>query len=152
MLQAPPSGGPTLPGGARWNCDLKEYSNTYDANDKPVVSSDALMMQDLAKDKYAIAYSGIHEKTAQVKALALAAKDGAPYIPFTLETVANRTYPLGRSMYLYLNRAPGKRLDAKIDEFLRFILSRQGQESVARQNVFLPLTADAVGEQLKKIH
>jgi phosphate transport system substrate-binding protein len=87
-----------------------------------------------------------------VKALALAAKDGAPYIPFTLENVANRTYPLGRSMYLYLNRAPGKPLDAKIDEFLRFILSRQGQESVARQNVFLPLTADAVSEQLKKIH
>lgn len=92
MLQAPPSGGPTLPNGARWNCNLKEYSNTYDQNDKPVIASDAFMMQDLGKDKYAIAYSGIHEKTNQVKALALAAKDGAPYIPFTLETVANRTY------------------------------------------------------------
>jgi phosphate transport system substrate-binding protein len=151
VLQAPPSGGPTLPNGARWNCDLKEYSNTYDANDKPVIASDAFMMQDLGKDKYAIAYSGIHEKTAQVKALALAAKDGAPYIPFTLETVVNRTYPLGRSMYLYLNRAPGKPLDPKIAEFLRFILSRQGQESVAKQSVFLPLTATAVGEQLKKL-
>ena len=151
VLQAPPSGGPTLPNGARWNCDLKEYSNTYDANDKPVVSSDALMMQDLGKDKYAIAYSGIHEKTAQVKALALAAKNGAPYIPFTLETVANRTYPLVRSMYLYLNWAPGKPLDARIAEFLRFILSRQGQESVAQQNVFLPLTANTVSEQLKKL-
>lgn len=151
VLQAPPSGGPTLPNGARWNCDLKEYSNTYDANDKPVVASDAFMMQDLGKDKYAIAYSGIHEKTPQVKALALAAKDGAPYIPFTLETVANRTYPLGRSMYLYLNHAPGKPLDPKIAEFLRFILSRQGQESVAKQSVFLPLTAGAVSEQLKKL-
>jgi phosphate transport system substrate-binding protein len=151
VLQAPPSGGPTLPNGARWNCDLKEYSNTYDANDKPVVSSDAFMMRDLGEDKYAIAYSGIHEKTAQVKALALAAKDGAPFVPFTLETVAKRTYPLGRSMYLYLNRAPGKPLDPKIAEFLRFILSRQGQESVAKQSVFLPLTAGAVAEQLKKL-
>ncbi|HEV2485178.1 MAG TPA: substrate-binding domain-containing protein [Terracidiphilus sp.] len=151
VLQAPPSGGPTLPNGARWNCDLKEYSNTYDANDKPVVSSDAFMMRDLGKDKYAIAYSGIHKKTAQVKALALAVKDGAPYIPLTLETVANRTYPLGRSMYLYLNRAPGKPLNPKIAEFLRFILSRQGQESVTEQNVFLPLTAEAVAEQLKKL-
>jgi phosphate transport system substrate-binding protein len=151
VLQAPPSGGPTLPEGARWNCDLKEYSNTYDANDKPVVSSDAFMMRDLGKDKYAIAYSGIHEKTAQVKALALAAKDGAPFVPFTLDTVANRTYPLARSMYLYLNRAPGKPLDPKIAEFLRFILSRQGQESVAEQSVFLPLTTEAVAEQLKKL-
>ncbi len=151
VLQAPPSGGPTLPNGARWNCDLKEYSNTYDANDKPIVASDAFMMQDLGKDKYAIAYSGIHEKTAQVKALALAAKDDSAYVPFTLETVANRTYPLGRSMYLYLNRAPGKPLDPKIAEFLRFILSRQGQESVAKQSIFLPLTTDAVAEQLKKL-
>ena len=65
--------------------------------------------------------------------------------------MANRTYPLGRSMYLYLNRAPGKPLDPKIAEFLRFILSRQGQESVAKQNIFLPLTTDAVAEQLKKL-
>jgi phosphate transport system substrate-binding protein len=151
VLQGPPSGGPTLPNGVRWNCDLKEYSNTYDKNDKPVISSDAFMMQDLGKDKYAIAYSGIREMTPQVKALALAVKDGSPYIPFALETVANRTYPLARSMYVYLNRAPGKPLDPKIAEFLRFILSRQGQESVAQQKVFLPLTAAAVSEQLKKL-
>ena len=151
VLQAPPSGGPTLPNGARWNCELKEFSNTYDANDKPVISSDAFMMQELARDKYAIAYAGTHEAGERVKALRLAAKEGAPYIPFTLQTVANRTYPLTRSMYLYLNRTPGKPLDPKIAEFLHFILSRQGQESVARQNVFLPLTADAVNEQLKKL-
>lgn len=141
VLQAPPSSGPTLPNGVRWNCDLKEYSNTYDKNDKPVISSDAFMMQDLGKDKYAIAYSGIHEMTPQVRALALAAKDGASYVPFSLETVANRTYPLSRSMYVYLNRAPGKPVDPKIAEFLRFILSRQGQESVVQQKVFLPRPA-----------
>ena len=143
VLQAAPSGGPTLPNGARWNCALKEFSNTYDANDKPVVSSDALMMQDLAKDKYAIAYSGIHEKTTEVKALALAAQEGAPYIPFTLATVANRTYPLSRSMYLYLNRAPA---NLSIRRSPSFHSERQGQESFAKQNVFLPLTADAVSE------
>src|SRR5260370_10935032 len=151
VLQSPPSGGPTLPNGVRWNCDLKEYSNTYDKNDKPVISSDAFMMQDLGKDKYAIAYSGIREMTPQVKALALATKDGAPYVPFSLETVANRTYPLARSVYVYLNRAPGNPLDPKIAEFLRFIRSRQGQESVAQQKVFLPLPAAAVSEQLKKL-
>ena len=151
VLQGPPSGGPTLPNGVRWNCDLREYSNSYDKNDKPVVSSDAFMMQDLGKDKYAIAYSGIREMTPQVKALALAASDGGPYIPFSLETVANRTYPLSRSMYIYLNKAPDKPLDPKIVEFLRFILSRQGQESVAQQKVFLPLPAVTISEQLKKL-
>ena len=89
--------------------------------------------------------------TPQVKALALAAKDGAPYVPFSLETVANRTYPLGRSIYVYLNRVPDKPLDPKIAEFVRFILSRQGQESVAQQKVFLQLPAATASEQLKKL-
>ena len=151
VLQSPPSGGPTLPNGVRWNCDLKEYSNTYDSDDKPVISSDALMMQDLSNDKYAIAYSGIRERTPQVKALALAVRDGAPYIPFTLDAVANRSYPLGRSVYIYLNRSPGKPLNLKIAEFLRFILSRQGQESIAQQSVFLPLPTVEVEKQLKKL-
>lgn len=151
VLQAPASGGPTLPNGARWNCDLKEYSNTYDKNDKPVISSDAFMMKELTTDKYAIAYSGIAEKTAQVRALALATKGDSAYVPFTLETVANRTYPLGRSMYVYLNRAPAKPLDPKAAEFLRFILSREGQASVTQQKVFLPLPAMTVNEQLKKL-
>lgn len=143
-------GGPTLPSGAHWNCDMKEYANTYDANDKPIVSSDAFMMKALGKDPYAIAYSGVAEQTPEVKSLALAEHDGGPYIPFSRATVADRTYPLTRSMYLYLNAAPGKPLDPKIAEFLRFILSRQGQESVAQQTIFLPLTPAVVLEQRKK--
>ena len=151
VLQKGVAGGPTLPDGARWNCDLKEYSNTYDKNDKPVMSSDAFMMKDLAADKYAIAYSGIHEKTGQVKALALAEHDGGPYIPFTLETVTDRTYPLTRSIYAYVNMTPGKPLDPKVREFLRFILSREGQDSVTQQQVFLPLPSATAIDQLKKL-
>lgn len=86
-----------------------------------------------------------------MKALALAAHDGGPYIPFTLETVADRTYPLTRSIYAYLNKAPGKPLDPKAAEFLRFILSRKGQDSVTQQKVFLPLPAATATEQLKRV-
>lgn len=144
-------GGPTLPSGARWNCDLKEYANTYNANDRPVVSSDAFMMRDLGADPYAIAYSGIAERTEKVKPLALAAGAGRPFVPFTRETVADRSYPLTRTMYAYVNRAPGKPLDPRVKEFLRFILSREGQDAVAQQKVFLPLTGDAVEAQRKKL-
>jgi len=151
VLQGPVSGGPTLPNGVRWNCDLKEYANTYDANDKPVVSSDAFMMRDLGKDPYAIAYSGVAEQTAETKSLALAARDGAPYVPFSRETVADRSYPLTRTMYLYVNKTPDKPLDAKVAEFVRFILSRQGQESVGQQKIFIPLPVAAVLEQRKKL-
>lgn len=145
------AGGPTLPSGARWNCDLKEYANTYDSHDRPVVSSDAFMMRDLGADPYAIAYSGIAEKTVEVKPLALAVRSGSPFIPFTREAVADRSYPLTRTMYAYMNKAPGRPLDPAVAEFLKFILSREGQEAVVQQKIFLPLTAVAVAEQRKKI-
>jgi phosphate transport system substrate-binding protein len=151
VFGTPGGGGPTLPNGAHWNCDLKEYSNTYDANDKPIISSDAFMMKDLGTDPYAIAYSGVAEQTALVKSLALAEHDGGPYIPFSRATVADRTYPLTRSMYAYVNAGPGKPLAPKIAEFLRFILSRQGQESIGQQKVFLPLAPAAVLDQRKKL-
>jgi phosphate transport system substrate-binding protein len=144
-------GGPTLPNGPKWACDIKEYANTYDANDKPIVSSDAFMMRDLGKDRYAIAYSGIAEQTPEVKPLALAVRAGAPYIPFTLANVADRSYPLTRSMYVYLNAAPGHPAKPAVAEFLRFVLSRQGQESVAKQKIFLPLTTAAAQEGLRKL-
>lgn len=151
VLNSPPSGGPTLPQGVRWNCDMKEYSNKYDEHDRPVISADELIMQDLGHDPYGIAYSGIAKKTPQVKALALAAKEGAPFVQMSLETVADRSYPLTRSLYIYINRAPGKPMDPRVKEFLRYVLSREGQQSVSRQHVFLPLTVEVVHEQLKKL-
>lgn len=151
VLNSPTAGGPTLPEGVRWNCDLKEYANTYDASDQPVTQSDELMLKDLGQDPYGIAYAGIAKKTPQVKTLALAAREGAPFVELSLATVADRSYPLTRSIYFYLNRAPGKPIDPKVKEFLRFILSREGQQSVTRQQVFLPLTVDAVREQRKKL-
>jgi phosphate transport system substrate-binding protein len=38
-----------------------------------------------------------------------------------------------------------------VKEFLRYVLSRQGQQDVVREGDFLPLTAKTVGEQLKKL-
>jgi len=52
--------------------------------------------------------------------------------------------------YFYVNKHPDKPLDPKVKEFIRFVLSRQGQELVARDGKYLPLTAEAVAEQLKK--
>ncbi len=36
-------------------------------------------------------------------------------------------------------------------EFLRYVLSQEGQADVMRDGKYLPLTADVVREQLKKL-
>ncbi len=86
-----------------------------------------------------------------MKPLALAAVEGGPYIEPTKANFQNRSYPLVESIYIYINRAPGKPVEPKLREFLRYILSRQGQQDVFQDGGYLPLTAEVLREQLKKI-
>jgi phosphate transport system substrate-binding protein len=60
------------------------------------------------------------------------------------------TYPLARFLYLYVNRAPGKALDPLVGEFLKLVLSREGQEVVVKDG-YLPLTAAIVAEERRKV-
>ncbi len=108
-------------------------------------------MDELGKDPHGIGYSSVAFLTPQMKALALAANDGGPYVELTMDNVRNRRYPLIDELYFYLNREPEKPLDPKLKEYLRYILSREGQEAVQRDGKYLPLTAEVVREQLKKL-
>jgi phosphate transport system substrate-binding protein len=105
----------------------------------------------IAQDKYAMYYVSPASLGPEMRELAVQAYEGGPYVARTLETVHDRTYPLYGQYYFYLNRAPGKPVDPKVEEFLRFVLSQEGQECVQREGRYLPLTADVVREQLKKL-
>lgn len=109
------------------------------------------MLRDLVNDPGGIAFCGYGHRTPQVKALALANDSSGPYVELTKANVMNRTYPLTRTVYLYINRNPGKPLSPLIREFFLDILSREGQESVSRQEIYLPLTAAKVAEQRLKL-
>jgi phosphate transport system substrate-binding protein len=108
-------------------------------------------MMDLANDPFGIGYSGAMFLNPATKTLAIAERQGASAVPLTIETVQNRTYPMLLEVYYYLDREPGKPVDPKLKEFLRFALSREGQEAIAKDGKYLPLTKAAVDEQLKKL-
>ena len=111
------------------------------------------MMAALSKDPYGIAYTGLCYQTPQTKVLALAERASGPYVLPTKETVTQRTYPLSRPVYLYFSPdTPGgeeanPKVEPKLREFLRYILSRQGQEDVRAEGDYLPLTAAVAHEQ-----
>ncbi|MGH9642154.1 MAG: PstS family phosphate ABC transporter substrate-binding protein [Terriglobales bacterium] len=140
-----------MQGSDKWNEALKEYA--HDETDNGVMKvSIEWMLEDLAKDKYGIAFAYFgYPSEKNVKALALGEADKGPFIPPTLETFHDRTYPLYSAEFFYVNREPGKTIDPKVREFLRYILSREGQEQVMRDGKFLPLTGAVVREQLRKI-
>lgn len=86
-----------------------------------------------------------------MRELAVQGFDGGPHVPRTLESVRDRSYPLINEIFFYTNKPPGERIEPKAEEFLRFVLSREGQEQVQREGRYLPLTGDVVQAQLRKI-
>ena len=124
-----------------WNCDLREYANVNAADGKVTANAGDVMVRDLAHDPDGIAFCGFGHKTAQVKALALAADEHSPFVELTKAHVADRSYPLTRTVYFYINRTPAKPVNPLVREFLRYVLSSEGQAEVARQEIYLPLTS-----------
>jgi len=102
----------------------------------------ASVVQGVSEDQYGIGYSGIGYKTSGVKALSLAAKDGEAAIEPEPDQVYGGKYPLSRFLYVYVNRAPGKPLDPLVQQFLLYLLSKEGQETVVKDG-YLPLLAKA---------
>ena len=105
----------------------------------------------IAADKYSMFYVSPLSLSPDMRELAIQSEDGGPYVKRTLETVHDRTYPLYGQYFFYLNRTPGQPVDPAVDEFLHFILSREGQDCVQREGRYIPLTGDVVREQLKKL-
>jgi phosphate transport system substrate-binding protein len=110
----------------------------------------ASVVQGITADPQGIGYSGIGYRTSGVKPLALAKSAGEPVATTDPADVYAGRYPLARYLYVYVNRAPGKQLDPLRLEFLRFVLSRPGQEVVVKDG-YLPLQAAAIEQELAKL-
>ncbi|HEV8141986.1 MAG TPA: phosphate ABC transporter substrate-binding protein PstS family protein [Methylomirabilota bacterium] len=110
----------------------------------------AAVVQGVTVDRYAIGYSGIGYATAGVRAVPLAEKEGAKCVEAEAENAYNGTYPLARFLYVYVNKAPGKPLDPLTREFVKLIMSKDGQEGVIKDGYF-PVPASVAKEELSKV-
>jgi phosphate transport system substrate-binding protein len=133
-------------GGAEtWNEGLREYADR------------AQMVADLAQDPLGIAYAPLAYAGPGVKAIALGETAAGPFVPLTAETVAARSYPLHRPVYIYYTRDNTNTElmptlgDPRVKEFLRYVVSRQGQADVAAEGSYLPLPWAMARAQLLKL-
>ena len=110
----------------------------------------ASVVQSVSASLNGIGYSGIGYKTAGVKALAIAKKAGGKQIEPTNENALNGTYPLARVLYVYVNKAPNKAIEPVIGEFVKLVLSKQGQEAVVKDG-YIPVPAKFAAKQLAKL-
>ena len=105
------------------------------------------VVQGVATDKYAIGYSGVGYKTADVRTVPLAATTGDTCYDANADNAYAGTYPLARFLYVYVNKNPNQALDPLRGEFVRYLFSKQGQEAVIKDGYF-PVTAAIAREDL----
>lgn len=140
-----------LRGSDKWNEDILAYGNYVSPEGKRTLQAEAIIAR-MREDKQGIAYirwqKGFEK---QVKVLALAETADGPYYDLTAQNLQARRYPLWGDQSFWVSIKPGTKIDPKVAEFIRFILSREGQQLVMEDGKYLPLPADAVLAELAKL-
>jgi phosphate transport system substrate-binding protein len=142
----------------KWNPNYREYVET---GSKMIADDDKaqegglqhMLRDELAHDPYGIAWTVVPQagKVPGIKPLALAVNPDGPFVVPSKQSFQDRTYPLVRNLYFYLNRKPGTPIDPKLREFLRFILSREGQQAVVTNGNYLALPPAFAQEQAARL-
>ena len=107
------------------------------------------VVQGVAGDQYGIGYSGIGYATSGVRAVPLGSDEGK-YFEANLDNCLSADYPMSRFLLIYVNHKPGTAFDKLTAEFLKFVLSKAGQEVVVKDGYY-PLPATVAGEEVGKI-
>jgi len=110
----------------------------------------AAVVQGVTVDRFGAGYSGIGYATAGVRAVPLAEKDGDRCVEAVADNAYSGAYPMARFLFVYINKAPGKPLDPLTREFVKVIVSRDGQEGVIKDGYF-PIPVSVAKEELSKI-
>ena len=108
------------------------------------------VVQGIASDKFAIGYSGVGYKTADVRIVPLSAKDGGACFDANSDNAYAGDYPITRFLYVYVNAKPGTKVDPLRAEFVKFVFSKQGQTGVIKDG-FFPIPSAIAAQDLRAI-
>jgi phosphate transport system substrate-binding protein len=122
-----------------------DYKNTV--NEQP---GSASVVQSVSSSVNGIGYSGIGYTTSSVRAVPLARDAGHEFVAATPDNAISGKYPLARFLYVYVNKAPGTPLPPLTAEFIKLVLSREGQQVVVKDG-YIPLPAKVAEKELTKI-
>lgn len=112
----------------------------------------AQIVKRVGEDAAGIGVAALGYATPDVKVVAIAPAEGAPYSSGSAADVGAGRYPYDRYVYFYVRREPGKPVDAFVKEYLRFVLSKEGQRLIAaEEGGYVPLNASEARAELAKL-
>ena len=139
-----------LGGSHEWSCALRQYRHVY-LPDGSIYDHGQQILDALAKDPDGIAVSNARYAGPEVRPIALGVSADGPFYQATDRTLIEGLYPLARTLPAVVDVPPGGRLDPKVREFLRYLLSRDGQQAVNEDGRYLPLAATLLRAQLLRV-
>ena len=110
----------------------------------------ASVVQSVSSSLNGIGYSGIGYKTSGVRAVPLSKKTEQDSVEATSDNAISGKYPLARFLYVYVNKAPGKPLTPLEREFIKMVLSIQGQKVVVKDG-YIPLPSKVADKALASV-
>lgn len=128
---------------------LTEFKDTR-LEAEPAHDAAQQILAALARDRYGLAVASGGIENESVRPVALASADGGPDVLPAPASLVSRRYPFTRALAAYVNRKPGTPLDPPLAAFLRYVLGHEGQQEVAADGGYLPLSAGAAREHLKQ--
>jgi phosphate transport system substrate-binding protein len=128
--------------------DVALFGGDYKDNVKEQPGSSAVV-QGVASDKYAMGYSGVGYKTADVNMVPLGVREGKCF-DATAENAYAGDYPLARFLYIYFNKKPQEPLDPLMTQFIKYVFSKEGQQVVIKDG-FFPVSKALADEDMKQL-
>jgi phosphate transport system substrate-binding protein len=109
----------------------------------------ASVVQSISSTLNAIGYSGIGYRTSSVRAVPLSKKGGEAFEASEENALAGK-FPLARFFYVYVNKAPNQPLSPLDAEFIKLVLSKQGQDVVMKDG-YIPLPSKVAEKAMKEL-
>jgi phosphate transport system substrate-binding protein len=104
----------------------------------------------VSKDEFSIGYSGSGYLNSTVKAVSVGQSKNNCYPP-DYKNATSKQYPLTRDLYLYFRESSSNNMKKITQEFLKYILSKNGQQAVIEAGL-VTLPPSVINEQKKKIN
>ena len=135
-------------GGDKWNPTMHEI-----VRGGVELPADAEIVAGVADDKYGIGFNlaRVVQHNPRVKAVPIARTAAGPFVQASDQTCYDRTYPFANQLEIYINHPPGTPLAPRIKAFLIYILSREGQQAVVEDGMFIPLNPQIAAAEIAKL-